>query len=111
MSHRKHVLLADARRSTTFFDRGEMNRLLSLYSRQVANGRWRDYAIDCRPGAAEFAIFRHSFESPVYRIVKIAGTSERPACYEFVSGARRLRRADTLDAVLPSFDTDLKIVV
>ncbi len=111
MSHPKHVHFVDARRPITFFDRGEMNRLLSLYSRQVSKGSWRDYAIDCRPGAAEFAIFRHSFESPLYRIVKIAGTSDRPARYELLSGARRLRHADTLAAVLPSFDANLKVVV
>ncbi|HMA14084.1 MAG TPA: DUF2794 domain-containing protein, partial [Kiloniellaceae bacterium] len=29
-----------------FFDRAELNQLLSLYSRNVASGEWRDYAID-----------------------------------------------------------------
>ena len=30
----------------TFFSRSELGQLLSLYSRRVVNGEWRDYAID-----------------------------------------------------------------
>src|SRR3546814_7882637 len=41
-----------------FFDRGELNQLLSLYSRNVASGEWRDYAIDQIGGSAIFSVFR-----------------------------------------------------
>ena len=49
-----------------FFSRRELNQLLSLYSRRVMAGDWRDYAIDHRDGMAMFSIFRHSFDRSVY---------------------------------------------
>jgi hypothetical protein len=54
----------------TFFDRGEMITILSVYGRKVAEGEWRDYAIDQRRGEAVFSIFRRTSEVPLYRIVK-----------------------------------------
>ena len=52
--------LADYRRrqKRIFFTRPELHQLLSLYSRQVARGEWRDYAIDQQDGAALFSVFR-----------------------------------------------------
>ena len=54
--------LSDARR-TLYFTRSELNQLLGLYSRNVARGVWRDYAIDHRDGQALFSVFRHTHES------------------------------------------------
>ena len=51
---------AQRQRRPIFFDRTELNQLLSLYSRRVASGEWRDYAIDQRGGSAVFSVFRHS---------------------------------------------------
>jgi hypothetical protein len=44
--------------------------MLSVYSRRVIDGEWRDYAIDSRDGKAIFSIFRHSFAQPLFAIVK-----------------------------------------
>src|SRR5262249_17139318 len=52
------------------FTRTELPQMLSVYSRRVADGEWRDYAIDSRDGRAIFSIFRRSFESPLFAIVK-----------------------------------------
>jgi hypothetical protein len=62
-----------------FFTRSELNQLLSLYSRQVTRGVWRDYAIDQHDGAVLFSVFRHSQESPLYTIVKATAGSGRQA--------------------------------
>ncbi|HEV2336134.1 MAG TPA: DUF2794 domain-containing protein, partial [Stellaceae bacterium] len=35
-------------RHPLYFTRSELNQLLGLYSRNVARGIWRDYAIDHR---------------------------------------------------------------
>ena len=35
-----------------FFDRNDLNRLLSLYSRHVATGEWKDYAMGASEGMA-----------------------------------------------------------
>jgi len=55
-----------------FFSRRELDQLLQLYSRQVARGEWRDYAIDQSEDTAAFSVFRHSLDSPLYTIVKTA---------------------------------------
>ena len=57
-------------RRTLYFTRSELNQLLGLYSRNVARGVWRDYAIDHRDGQALFSVFRHTHESAAYTIVK-----------------------------------------
>src|ERR1051325_5286214 len=59
-------------RRTLYFTRPELNQLLGLYSRNVARGIWRDYAIDHRDGQALFSVFRHTHESGTYTIVKSA---------------------------------------
>jgi len=71
------------RQRRIFFSRRELDQLLQLYSRQVARGEWRDYAIDQSDGSAAFSVFRHSLDAPLYTIVKTAPGSS----------ARRLRAA------------------
>src|SRR5215469_2992685 len=84
--------LADYRRKhrRVFFSRGELNQLLSLYSRQVMRGEWRDYAIDQRDGAALFSVFRHTQESALYTIVKTAAGSGRQGDFVLLCGRHRL---------------------
>ena len=42
------------------FDRGELRDILNLYGRKVAEGEWRDYAIDFTREKAVFSIFRRA---------------------------------------------------
>ena len=87
----------------TFFNRRELNQLLSLYSRQVASGEWRDYAIDQRGGSAVFSVFRHSHAAPAYRIAK--RTTEPGSGREFVvsSGRETLKQAASMTEALSIF--------
>src|ERR1700731_848096 len=39
------------------FDRQELREILSLYGRKVAEGEWRDYALDFTPQHSVFSIF------------------------------------------------------
>jgi hypothetical protein len=91
-----------------FFDRAELNQLLSLYSRNVASGEWRDYAIDQVGGSAIFSVFRHTHDAPLYSIAK-QGTS-RSVEYVVFSGRERLKRAKTLNDVLKVFKKQLRVV-
>ena len=50
------------------FNRLELNRILNLYGRMVADGEWRDYAIDFLKDRAVFSVFRRASEVPIYRI-------------------------------------------
>ena len=56
--------------ATVFFDRPELNRILSLYARMVSLNEWRDYAIDTAAQTVEFQIFRNSWDFPAYRLIK-----------------------------------------
>ena len=106
------VRLADYRfKRRVFFSRIELNQLLSIYSRQVMRGEWRDYAIDQRDEAALFSVFRHTHESPLYTIVKTApdaraGVKTAPDArageYALLQGRRRIASGRSLGEVLPS---------
>lgn len=91
-----------------FFDRAELNQLLSLYSRNVASGEWRDYAIDQLGGSAVFSVFRHTHDAPLYSIAK-QGNS-RSVEYVVFSGREKLKRAKTLSDVLKVFKKNLRVV-
>jgi hypothetical protein len=98
------------RHRTLYFTRSELNQLLSLYSRQVSRGVWRDYAIDHRDGMALFSVFRHTQEAPAYSIVKTAPAAARPAEFIVQSGRQRLRVSTSLAEVLEFFKTRLTLV-
>jgi len=91
-----------------FFDRAELNQLLSLYSRNVASGEWRDYAIDQVGGSAIFSVFRHTHDAPLYSIAK-QGNS-RSIEYVVFSGREKLKRAKTLGDALKVFKKNLRVV-
>jgi hypothetical protein len=99
------------RHRTVYFTRTELNQLLGLYSRHVARGDWRDYAIDHRDGMALFSVFRHTHELPAYSVIKTAPLPARPAEFIVQSGRRRLRMAQSLAEALEFFQTRLTLVV
>jgi hypothetical protein len=99
-----------ARHRTLYFTRSELNQLLGLYSRHVARGVWRDYAIDHRDGMAAFSVFRHTHESPLYSIVKTAPSGTRPTEYAVMSGRQRLRVSRNLAEALDYFRGKLVLV-
>jgi Protein of unknown function (DUF2794) len=107
------LALADYRMKhrTLYFTRHELNQLLSLYSRHVARGVWRDYAIDHRDGMALFSVFRHCHEAPAYRIIKTTAAQARPAEFVVQSGQQRLRVSNNLSEALEFFQTRLSLVV
>jgi hypothetical protein len=94
--------LHDYRRRSkpVFFSRSELNQLLALYSRQVARGEWRDYAIGQRDGAALFAVFRHTHECALYTIVKTAPGLNRHGDFTVLGGRQPLGGGKTVGEVL-----------
>lgn len=97
-------------RRTLYFTRPELNQLLGLYSRNVARGIWRDYAIDHRDGQALFSVFRHTHESPAYTIAKTVSSLAQPAEFIVLSGRQRLRIARSLGDALDFFRAKLALV-
>lgn len=94
----------------TFFDRNELSQLLSLYSRRVANGQWRDYAIDQQGGSAVFSVFRHTHDAPAFRIAKQSARGAAGSAYVVSSGAETLIRAKTMAEALSVFGGNLRVV-
>ena len=104
--------IVDARRRAgpTFFDRHELNQLLSLYSRRVASGEWRDYAIDQKGGSAVFSVFRHSQDAPLFRIAKRTSGYAPHREYIVSSGRETLKTADSMREALSVFARDLRLI-
>lgn len=94
----------------TFFDRRELNQLLSLYSRRVMNGEWRDYAIDQCSGSAIFSVFKHTHDSPIFTIVKRMSARGQRRDYVVTAGHETLKRAETLSEALSVFERNLRVV-
>jgi hypothetical protein len=97
-------------RRTLYFTRAELNQLLGLYSRNVARGVWRDYAIDHRDGQALFSVFRHTHESAAYTIVKSIGAAAGEAQFLVLAGRQRLCTGHSLAEALDYFRTKLSLV-
>lgn len=83
------------------FNRRELNIILRLYGRMVADGEWRDYAIDLLKERAVFSVFRRSSEMPLYRIEKDPKLARRQGAYSVVApGGVILKRGHELAQVL-----------
>ena len=93
------------------FDRTELRQILDLYGRKVAEGEWRDYAIDFSGDKAVFSIYRRSSEMPLYRIEKIPALARRQGAYAVLAAAGMvLKRGHELARVLLVLDRKLKVV-
>lgn len=89
----------------TSFDRRELNSILRVYGRKVAEGEWRDYAIDFQRDEAVFSIFRRASEMPLFRIVKDMRLARRQGAYSVVAaGGMILKRGSDLERVLAVLD-------
>jgi hypothetical protein len=87
------------------FNRLELNRILNLYGRMVADGEWRDYAIDFLRDRAVFSVYRRASEVPLYRIEKDPRLARKQGMYSVISATGLiLRRGHELDRVLLAID-------
>jgi len=90
----------------TSFDRRELSSILKVYGRKVAEGEWRDYAIDFQRDEAVFSIFRRASEMPLFRIVKDMRLARRQGAYSVVAaGGMILKRGPDLERVLSVLET------
>jgi hypothetical protein len=93
------------------FNRVELNRILNLYGRMVADGEWRDYAIDFLKDRAVFSIFRRASEVPIYRIEKDPRLARKQGAYSVIAASGQiLRRGHDLERVLLVIDRKLALV-
>ena len=93
------------------FDRRELMQVLNLYSRMVAAGEWKDYAIDSLKEYAVFSVFRRASETPLYRIEKNPKFARKQGAFSVVNAnGMILKRGHELASVLRVFDKHLRIV-
>src|ERR1700677_4714752 len=104
--HRAH-----APASEVTFSRRELDRILRLYGRKVADGEWRDYAIDFLKDRAVFSVFRRASDVPIYRIEKDPRLARKQGIYSVISATGLiLRRGHELERVLLVIDRKLAVV-
>ena len=93
------------------FDRRELTTILDLYGRMVAQGEWRDYAMDFLSQRALFSIYKRASERPLYVIEKSPRLRHRQGQYMVMSQEGRiLRRGHDLSAVLRILEPKLALV-
>lgn len=97
------------------FNRDELMALTAVYSRAVAAGEWRDYAIDSLRGMARFLVFRSSQDAPAFIIVKtVKGRGPEAPVEYMVFGDKRggalLRKGTDLTDVLSVLDKGPRLV-
>ena len=101
----------DKRGAAVSFSRPELNVIFNLYGAKVAQGEWRDYAIDFTPAKAVFSIFRRASEAPLYRIEKNPALARRQGAYAVIAATGLvLRRGHDLARVVRVLDRALKLV-
>ena len=93
------------RQASVFFERRELNRLLSLYGRMVAAGEWRDYGIGGLSDVAVFSVFVRTGEQPLYRIEKRPALARKQGAWAVTGqGGMVLRRGHEVEQALRFFD-------
>jgi hypothetical protein len=83
------------------FDRAELQTILGVYGLKVAEGEWRDYAMDFGRETAVFSVFRRTSEMPLYRIVKDPSLARKQGLYAVIAQTGLiLKRGHDLATVL-----------
>ena len=93
------------------FDRLELRTIFNLYGRRVAEGEWRDYAIDFRRDKAVFSIYRRTSETPLFRVEKDPKLARRQGAYAVVAATGLvMKRGHDLARVLAVLEKPLRAV-
>jgi hypothetical protein len=93
------------------FDRRELDKILQVYSRMVAAGEWRDYAIDSDGERAVFSIYRRHSEYPLFKVEKNPKLARKQGVFSVIAASGViLKRGHELESVLAVFNKSLKLV-
>ena len=92
--------------ASIFFDRSELNQILSVYSRMVIAGEWCDYGFEGgNDDEVAFAIYGRGRRFPAFRLVKHRRSRHSHESYRVVDpGGRILKVSRTLAAALEVLD-------
>lgn len=88
-----------------------MRTIFNLYGRRVAEGEWRDYALDFRRDKAVFSIYRRASEMPLYRIEKDPKLARRQGAYAVIAASGLvMKRGNDLARVIGVLEGPLRAV-
>ena len=91
------------------FEKKEFDQLLSVYSRRVMSGDWKDYAIKHNPKMAAFLIYRNNSQNPSFTIVKRKAPANKLE-YLVYHGHNHLKTSASLTDALSILKRKLKLV-
>jgi len=111
ITHLSNPISKSHEKKIIFFSKLELTSILSLYSRQVAKGLWKDYALDNQNGTAIFSIFRHTHDKPIYRIVKkkLKGLKKKNE-FLIIKDAQIINKSSELLLALSKFEKKMSII-
>lgn len=90
------------------FTREELTRILDVYGRMVAAGKWRDYAMDFTRDAAVFAAFVRHTERPQARVEKRPALRNKQGMWTlFGEHGQVLKRGHELQGVMAPIERRL----
>jgi hypothetical protein len=104
--------LAESSGQVVGFDRSELQIIFNLYGRMVAQGVWRDYAIDFSAARAVFSVYRRNGEAAYFRIVKEPKAIRKQGAYSVVAQTGLiLKRGPELARVVAVLEKKPKLVM
>ena len=93
-----------------FFSKSELTSILSLYSKQVSKGLWKDYALDSQSETAIFSVFRHTHDKPIYQIIKKRFKGLKNKCeFYIIKDAALISKSSDLLNILNKLEKKLSI--
>ena len=86
-----------------YFSKEELSKILSIYSKGVSSGKWKDYAIDFNKNNAFFYIFKHTLASPECILNKSLERKRRKIFYNLKSKNQN-KKFENLDQLISSLN-------
>ena len=93
-----------------YFSKYELTFILNIYSKHVSLGTWRDYAIDSKNNMAVFSIYRHTFDQPIYQVIKTSKKGYRSnSDFSIKDTNKIIYKNKVIEQILSSFEKKLSI--
>ena len=89
-----------------YFSKEELSKILSIYSKGVSSGKWKDYAIDFNKNNAFFYIFKHTLASPECTLNKSLERRKRKIFFNLKSKNMN-KKFETLDSLISSLNRNV----
>ena len=53
----------------SYIKNNDFTKIMSLFSRMLQAHQWKDYSFSLQKGNVIFCFYKHSFETPIYKII------------------------------------------